>query len=65
MYTHFDHLFQDDAISDNANSLMNQYHEALFGEIRHSFGQARSAILMKILKPLFSKYPYRMWFKDL
>lgn len=64
MYTHFGNLFQDKAISDNANSLMNEYHETLFAEIKHTFGKGRSTILMRVLKPVFAKYPYRTWFKD-
>lgn len=64
MYTNFENLFQNKAISDNANSLMNESQEALFAEIRQSYGKARSVVLLRLLKPAFLKYPYRMWFKE-
>lgn len=62
MHSKFENLFGDKAITDNANALMNQYQAALFQETRSSFGEARAAILERLLKPVFAKYPYRTWF---
>lgn len=64
MYVHFDNLFSNKAISDNANMLMNQYQKALFQEIQKSYNTGRSLVLEPILRLIFEKYPYRMWFAD-
>lgn len=64
MYAHFDNIFSNKAISDNANMLMNEYQDALFKEIRYAFGVSRSGMLERILMPAFEMYPYRTWFKE-
>lgn len=64
MYVKFDNLFSNKAISDNTNMMMNQYQEALFKEIHKSYNNGRTLVLEPILRPIFLKYPYRMWFAD-
>lgn len=62
MKNSFDHLFHDQAISDNVNSVMNESSELIFNEIRKEFGTARGRIVRNLLAPLFERYPYRTLF---
>lgn len=64
MYSDFSNLFSNMGLSDNTNSLLNEYQEQLFVEIRHSFGIARGNVLQKYLSPLFAEIPYRKLFAE-
>lgn len=64
MYSDFSNLFSNMGLSDNTNSLLNEYQEQLFMEIRHSFGIARGTVLQKYLSPFFAEIPYRKLFAE-
>lgn len=64
MHSDFANLFSNMGLSDNTNSLLNEYQEQLFAEIRHSFGIARGNVLQKYLSPIFAEIPYRKLFAE-
>lgn len=64
MKNNFESLFQDKAISDNVNGVLNENHELIFQEMRKEFGNARGRIVRNLLAPVFERFPYRMMFAE-
>lgn len=64
MNMEFTNLFNDKALSDNMNSVINQNEKLLFPEIKRSFGIARGGILTKYFNKFFDQIPYRMLFAE-
>lgn len=60
----FGNLFNDEALSTNLNTILNQNSVLVFNEIKHPFGVARGKVVQLFLKSIFEKFPYRKLFAE-
>lgn len=62
MHINFTNLFNDKAISDNMNALINENSDVLIQEFRPSIARSFQGVLTEFIPPIFEKFPYRMFF---
>lgn len=64
MTMNFDNLFNDPTISQSLNQVFNDNQEILYNELRPAMNAIFSKMVIKMLAPIFSKFPYRDFFLE-
>lgn len=59
-----DNLFNNKALSDNMNALFNENYQLIFKEVQQPVEASFEKILLKLIQPVFDKFPYKELFAE-
>lgn len=59
-----ENLFNNKVLSDNMNAIFNENHQLIFKEVQQPIEESFEKILLKLIQPVFDKFPYKELFAE-